>query len=99
MASRVEVVEWGWRRGNSDVVSGARSGRTAVIDHCGSSGSSPLSPNPLDRHARGRVRARREGRIPAAASVMADLRRVGFWLDDSFLREALRQFVGEDWEP
>ncbi|MBM2813059.1 MAG: putative nucleic acid-binding protein, contains domain, partial [Chloroflexi bacterium] len=44
------------------------------------------------------ILARREGRIPAAAPVIADLRRVGLRLDDVLLRQALRQFVGEDWE-
>lgn len=41
--------------------------------------------------------------IPAAVedeilAVIADLRRVGLRLDDVLLRQALRQFVGEDWE-
>ena len=45
------------------------------------------------------IRARREGRIPSAASVMAELRRVGLRLDDSLLRQVLRQFADEDWEP
>jgi len=44
------------------------------------------------------ILARRKGRIPAAAPVVADLRRVGLRLDDVLLRQALRQFVGEDWE-
>jgi predicted nucleic acid-binding protein len=100
LASRVEVVERGLGAGETAALSLAlERGATAVID---------------DREARaaGRslgvrligtlgvvIRARREGRIPAAAPVIADLRRVGFRLDDSLLRQALRQFVGEDWEP
>ena len=45
------------------------------------------------------IRARRERRIPSAASVIADLRRAGLRLDDSLVREALQQFLGEEWEP
>jgi uncharacterized protein len=45
------------------------------------------------------IRARREDRIPAAALVIANLRRVGLRLDDALVRQALRQFVGEEWEP
>ncbi|MEP6906041.1 MAG: DUF3368 domain-containing protein [Gemmatimonadales bacterium] len=45
------------------------------------------------------IRARRDNRIPAAASVIADLRHVGLHLDDALLRQALRQFVGEEWKP
>jgi hypothetical protein len=99
-ASRVEVVEWGLGAGETAVLSLALDrGATAVID---------------DREARAAarslgvrligtlgvvIRARREGRIPSAASVIADLRRAGLRLDDSLLRQALRQFVDEDWEP
>jgi Domain of unknown function (DUF3368) len=41
------------------------------------------------------ILARWEGRIPAAASVIADLRRAGLHLDDELLQQALRQFVGK----
>ena len=44
------------------------------------------------------IRARREGRIPSAASVIAELRRAGLRLDDTLVRTALRQFLGEEWE-
>lgn len=99
-ASRVEVLEWGLGAGETAVLSLALDRRaTAVID---------------DREARAAarslgvrligtlgvvIRARREGRIPSAASVIADLRRVGLRLEDSLIREALRQFVGEEWQP
>jgi predicted nucleic acid-binding protein len=97
-ASRVEVVEWGLGAGETAVLSLAlETGATAVID---------------DREARAAARslgvrvigtlgvvilARQEGRIPAAASVIAELRRAGLRLDEALLRQALRQFVGEDW--
>ena len=98
--SRVEVVEWGLGAGETAVLSLAIERRaTAVID---------------DREARSAaralgarcigtlavvIRARREGRIPSAASVITDLRRAGLRLDDTLVRAALQQFLGEEWEP
>ena len=84
--SRVEVVEWGLGAGETAVLSLSLDRRaTAIID---------------DREARAAarvlgcrfigtlavvIRARREGRIPSAASVIADLRRAGLRLDDSIV--------------
>jgi predicted nucleic acid-binding protein len=99
-SSRVEVLEWGLGAGETAVLSLALDRlATAVID---------------DREARAAarslgvrligtlgvvIRARLAGRIPSAASVIGELRRVGLRLDDALVREALRRFVGEDWEP
>jgi hypothetical protein len=100
MASRVEVVEWGLGAGETAVLSLALDrGATAVIDDREARGAARSLGVPLIGTLGVVIRARREGRIPAAASVIADLRRVGLRLDDALLRQALRQFVGEDWEP
>ncbi len=99
-ASRVEVVEWGLGAGETAVLSLALDrGATAVIDDREARAAARSLGVPLIGTLGVVIRARREGRIPSAASVIADLRRVGLRLDDSLLRQALQQFVGEDWEP
>ena len=98
--NRADVLEWGLGAGETAVLSLALDrGAVAVID---------------DREARTAARvlgcrclgtlavvlgARREGRIPSAAAVIADLRRAGLRLDDAVVRAALQQFVGEAWQP
>ena len=99
-AQRVEVLEWGLGAGETAVLSLALDrGATAVIDD----GEARAAARVLGVRLIGTlgvvIRARRDNRIPAAASVIADLRRVGLRLDDALVRQALRQFVGEEWEP
>jgi hypothetical protein len=99
-ASRVEVVEWGLGAGETAVLSLALYRRaTAVLDDREARAAARSLGVPLIGTLGVVIRARRAGRLPSAASVIADLRRVGLRLDDSLLREALRQFVDEDWEP
>ena len=99
-ANRVEVVEWGLGAGETAVLSLAlEMAATAVIDDREARAAARALGFRLIGTLGVVIRARRDGRIPSAAAVMADLRRVGLRLDDDLLRHALRQFVGEDWEP
>lgn len=99
-AQRVEVLEWGLGAGETAVLSLALDrGATAVIDDREARAAARVLGVSLIGTLGVVIRARRDNRIPAAASVMADLRRVGLRLDDALLRQALRQFVGEEWEP
>ena len=101
-AQRVEVLEWGLGAGETAVLSlaldrGAMA--TAVIDDREARATARVLGVRLIGTLGVVIRARRDNRIPAAASVIADLRRVGLRLDDAPLRQALRQFVGEEWKP
>ena len=101
-AQRVEVLEWGLGAGETAVLSlaldrGATA--TAVIDDREARAAARVLGVRLIGTLGVVIRARRDNRIPAAASVIADLRRVGLRLDDALVRQALRQFVGEEWEP
>ena len=99
-ASRGEVLEWGLGAGETAVLSLALERRaTAIIDDR----EARAAARALGCRCMGTlavvIRARREGRIPTAASVIADLRRAGLRLDNAIVRTALQQFLGEEWEP
>ena len=99
-AQRVEVLEWGLGTGETAVLSLALDrGATAVIDDREARAAARVLGVRLIGTLGVVIRARREDRIPAAASVIADLRRAGLRLDDALLRQALRELVGEEWEP
>jgi predicted nucleic acid-binding protein len=100
IASRIEVVEWGLGAGETAVLALAlEQGATAILDDR----EARTAARALGCRFMGTLgivlRARREGRIPSAGSVIADLKRAGLRLDDSLVRTALKQFVGEEWEP
>lgn len=45
------------------------------------------------------LRAQKMGRVASATKVIQDLRTSGLFLDDQIIRDALRQTVGEEWDP
>lgn len=93
-----EVLEWSLGAGESAVIALARErGATPVLDDfdarsCARSfGLTPIGSLGVV------LRARREGRIPAAKPVILALRTAGLHLDDALIRTALKAAVDEAW--
>lgn len=93
------VVEWGLGPGESAVLALARArGAVAVIDD----GEARAAARALGVRSIGTLGvvllARREGRIASASEVLRALVQAGLYLDDTLVRGALAQIVGESWE-
>lgn len=98
-AAPAEVLEWGLGAGESSVLSWALAhpSCTVVLDDGEARACAKTLKVPLIGTLGVALRARRNGRIPAAAPVLAALRAAGLRLDDAVLRQALKATTGEDW--
>lgn len=91
------VIEWSLGAGESSVIATClmRPGSTAVLDDAEARACARTLRVPLIGTLGIVARARVRGLIPAAATVFADLRAVGLFLDDAIVHAVLRG-LGEE---
>ena len=96
---RPEVLGWSLGAGESEVLSIAleKSGWTAVIDDATARACARSLGVPFIGTLGVVLRAKRRGLVASATKIIRELRDSGLYLDDHFVRDLLKQVVGEDW--
>ncbi|HEY3353093.1 MAG TPA: DUF3368 domain-containing protein [Polyangia bacterium] len=94
------ILEWGLGRGESEVIAlaSARPGSVALLDDAAARMCARSLRLPVMGTVGVVMRARRLGRVPAAAGIIRALRHAGLYLDDHVIAAALAS-VGESWPP
>ncbi len=91
------ITEWGLGAGESAVLALTLELRaTAVVDDAAARTAARTLGVPIIGTLGVVIRAKRCGLIPSAASVIADLRAAGLYLNDPVVRSALER-IGENW--
>jgi predicted nucleic acid-binding protein len=96
---REEILTWDLGRGETAVLSYALSnpGWIAILDDRAARTCARSYSIPCKGTLAVVIQAKQEGEIDSAASVMRSLQAAGFRLDETVVRQALKQTVGEDW--